>query len=170
MTHPPHIECGFATHGSSIHMWLHGPKSPTRPIDVEKHHSVWEKGLSVVNLAIQEAENVQQQPTTLMQLFKVLKPVLAITLPPMGVVQSQTVRKWYAQLDFYCHTHQIEEGTPKILKIQEPPVFKQNSNSPHSFMKTISSQQAHLKKLVVYQCILEKGRKSMEIPSSDPTY
>lgn len=65
--------------------------------------------------------------------------------PQLGVVQSEAMKKWCAQLDYYCHTHQIEAGTPKILKIQEPPVIKQNSYFPQSFMKPTPSHEARLK-------------------------
>ena len=65
-TDPLHIEWGFAMHGLSMHMWQRGPEGPTRPIgffsrsfkDAEKRYSVWEKGLFVVNLALQEAERI----------------------------------------------------------------------------------------------------------------
>ncbi|KAM9590605.1 uncharacterized protein ACIBXB_005796 isoform 2-T2 [Morphnus guianensis] len=153
-TDPLHIEWGFAVHGLSIHMWQRGPEGPTRPIgffsrsfkDAEKRYSVWEKGLFVVNLALQEAERIiRQQPIILRGPFKILKPILAGTPPPAGVAQRETVRKWYAQLDHYCHTRQIEEGTPKMLQIQDPPSDHPDTEPPPSYIKVAPDFKPHLK-------------------------
>ena len=151
-TDPFQIEWGFAIHGLSIHMWQRGPEGTTRPIgfhsrsfkDAEKRYSIWEKGLFVVTLALQEAEKIiRQQLIILRGPFKVLKPVLAGTPPPVGVAQRDTVRKWYAQLDHYCHTYQIEEGAPKVLKIQDPP--SDHPEPPPSYIKPAPPFETHLK-------------------------
>lgn len=106
------IAWGFAVHGASIHGWQRGPEGPTRPNafhsrslkDAEKRYSVWEKGLFVVSLALQEAERmIRQQSIILRGPFKVLNPVLAGTPPPVAVAQWERVRKWYAQLEPYSH-------------------------------------------------------------------
>lgn len=153
-TDPLHIEWGFAIHGLSIHMWQRGPEGPTRPVgfysrsfkDAEKRYSIWEKGLFVVNLALQEAEKItKQQPIILRGPFKVLKPVLAGTPPPAGVAQRETVRKWYAQLDHYCHARRVEEGALKVLQIQEPPDSQSNQDTPPSLIKPAPPFEPHLK-------------------------
>ena len=104
--------------------------------DAEKRYSIWDKGLFIVNLALQEAEKIiRPQPIILRGPFKVLKPVLAGTPCPEGVTQQETVRKWYAQLDHYCHALKIEEGAPKVLQIQESPDNQSNQDTPPSFIK-----------------------------------
>lgn len=103
-------------------MWQCRPEDPTWPVgffsqsfkDAEKQYSVWEKGLFTINLALREAEKIIRQQTIILRgPFKVLKPVLAGTPPSAGVAQWETIRKWYAQLDYFCHVHKTEEGALK---------------------------------------------------------
>ncbi|KAK4810691.1 hypothetical protein QYF61_007491 [Mycteria americana] len=130
-TDPFQIEWGFAIHRASIHIWQKGPEGPTRPLgffsrsfkDAEKRYSTWEKGLFVVTLALQEVGKIiRKQCIILRGPFKVLRPVLAGTPPPMGVAQRETVRKCTTAL-YYYYTHNasttIEAAWTKMKEIAD---------------------------------------------------
>ncbi|KAK4806128.1 hypothetical protein QYF61_005500, partial [Mycteria americana] len=153
-TDPFQIEWGFAIHGPSIHIWQRGPEGPTRPLgffsrsfkDAEKRYSAWEKGLFVVTLALQEVGKIiRKQSIILRGPFKVLRPVLAGTPPPMGVAQRETVRKWYAQLEHYSHAYQVEEGTPRILQIQDRSSVPLEKEAPPTYIREAPPYEPQLK-------------------------
>lgn len=118
-----------------------GPEGPIRPIgfysrsfkDAEKRYSTWEKGLFVVSLALQEAE--KNYTTTVNHLMGVLKPILAGTPHPVGLAQSETIKKWYARLEHYSHMYRVEEGAPKTLQIQEGSSISPDKEPPPSYIK-----------------------------------
>ncbi|KAK4806487.1 hypothetical protein QYF61_013980 [Mycteria americana] len=148
------IEWGFAIHGASIHIWQKGPEGPTRPLeffsrsfkDAEKRYATWEKGLFVVTLALQEVGKIiRKQSIILRGPFKVLRPVLAGTPPPMGVAQRETVRKWYAQLEHYSHAYQVEEGTPRILQIQDRSSVPLEKEVPPTYIREAPPYEPQLK-------------------------
>ncbi|KAK4810916.1 hypothetical protein QYF61_013324 [Mycteria americana] len=153
-TDPFQIEWGFAVHGASIHIWQKGPEGPTHPLgffsrsfkDAEKRYSTWEKGLFVVTLALQEVGKIiRKQSIILRGPFKVLRPVLAGTPPPMGVAQRETVRKWYAQLEHYSHAYQVEEGTPRILQIQDRSSVPLEKETPPTYIREAPPYEPQLK-------------------------
>ncbi|TRZ07557.1 hypothetical protein HGM15179_019548, partial [Zosterops borbonicus] len=125
---PVHTEWGFSSSGLPIHLRQKGPHDPTRPIrfysrrfkDVKKQYSTWEKGLFVVSTAFQEAEKtIQKHSLILRGSFKVIKSVLAGTLPPDEVAQHASVRIRYTQIEHYCTIFRVTEGTPKNLPLQD---------------------------------------------------
>lgn len=125
-------------------MWQKRPEGPICPIglyslgfkDAEKWYSTWEKELFLVNLEIQEAEKITSKQSIILQgLFKILKPILTGTPLHQRVAQQEMVRKWYVQLDHYCCSCNIEEGSPKILPIQEPSSKQLDSKSPPPLIK-----------------------------------
>ncbi|KAK4806973.1 hypothetical protein QYF61_027340 [Mycteria americana] len=153
-TDPFQIEWGFAIHGASIHIWQRGPEGPTRPLgffsrsfkDAEKRYSAWEKGLFVVTLALQEVGKIiRKQSIILRGPFKVLRPILAGTPPPMGVAQRETVRKWYAQLEHYSHAYQVEEGIPRILQIQDRSSVPLEKEAPPTYIREAPPYEPQLK-------------------------
>ncbi|KAK4829695.1 hypothetical protein QYF61_006070 [Mycteria americana] len=77
--------------------------------------------------------------------FKVLRPILAVTPPPMGVAQRETVRKWYAQLEHYSHAYQVEEGTPRILQIQDKSPVPLEKEAPPTYIKEAPPYEPQLK-------------------------
>ena len=77
--------------------------------------------------------------------FRVLKLVTAGTPAPAGIAQRETVRKWYVQINHYCRTHRIEEGTPKILPIQERANAKPGEKAPSSPIKPAPQFEPDLK-------------------------
>lgn len=127
-TDPLQIERGFAARGASICLWQRGLEGPTRPIDfysqsfkdAGKQYPTQEKGLFLVSLALQEAEKILQKQSVLLRgHFEVVQPVLVGSPLALGVTQRESVRKRYAQLEHNSHICQGEEGTPKMLQIQE---------------------------------------------------
>ncbi|KAK4817733.1 hypothetical protein QYF61_026533 [Mycteria americana] len=151
LTDPFQIEWGFAVHRASIHTWQKGLEGPTCPLgffshsfkDTEKQYSTWEKGLFVVTLALQEAGKIYTE--TIYNFARVLRPVLAGTPPPMGVVQQETVRKWYAQLQHYSHTYQVEEGTSRILQIQDKSSVPLEKEAPSTYIRKAPPYEPQLK-------------------------
>lgn len=100
----------------------------------------------MVNLDLQEGEKIiQQQPIIPSGPFRVLKPILVGSSAPVGVAQSETIMKWYAQLDHYFHPCQIEEGAPKPLQIQEQPDNQLTQELPPSSIKPAPPFESHLK-------------------------
>ncbi|KAK4819993.1 hypothetical protein QYF61_017372, partial [Mycteria americana] len=153
-TDPFQIEWGFAIHGASIHIWQKGPEAPTHPLgffsrsfkDAEKWYSTWEKRLFVVPLALQEAgEIIRKQSTILRGPFKVLRPVLVGTPPPMGVAQREAVGKRYAQFEHYSHAYQVEEGTPRILQIQDKSSVSLEKEAPPTYIREAPPYEPQLK-------------------------
>ncbi|XP_077646961.1 uncharacterized protein LOC144248855 [Lonchura striata] len=104
--------------------------------DAEKRYATWEKGLFVVSLALIEVERLALQlPIVLRSPFNDIKTVTTGTLPPDGVAQRASVRKWYAQTEHYCHFFSITDGVVKNLAIQETESLDSSQDTPASVIK-----------------------------------
>ncbi|RMB96167.1 hypothetical protein DUI87_27228 [Hirundo rustica rustica] len=143
-TDPFQVEWGFASSGLSIHIRQRGPEGPTRPVgfyshgfkDAKKRYTIWEKGLFVVSLALIEVEKItRQQLIVLRGPFKVIKAITMGTPPPEGVAQRASVRKWYAQIEYYCNTFSVTEGAVKNLAMQETESLDNTQEKPAPVIK-----------------------------------
>jgi len=72
-----------------------------------------------------------------------MKPILAGTPTPDGVPQHASVRKGYAQTEYYCTIFQVSKGTHKKLTIQEefPLKYKNDPPSPVTRVAPLFSEQ-----------------------------
>lgn len=90
----------------------------------------------VVSLALIEVEKITRQQAILMRgPFKVIKAVINGTPPPDGIAQKSSVRKWYAQIEYYCNTFPVIEGAAKFLTIQDTESLDSGQDKPASVIK-----------------------------------
>lgn len=127
-TDPIHVEWGFSEHGSHCNLWQKGPEGPERPLeftshsssDTERRYSDLEKGLLSLVRAVKQTEQIRREQTVIIRgPFRLLDIVRKGTVPPAGIAQKPTVRKWYAYLEGINEIMPITEGNAKISKLQK---------------------------------------------------